>query len=55
MPPNLREVFDYLDEFILSQVLRLIFEGSGDTRAKERVQSHLLTRIKEASKEIGGG
>ena len=30
MPPNLWEVFDHLEEFILLKVLRLKFEGSGD-------------------------
>ena len=54
-PPNLQEVFDQLKEFILLKVLRLIFEGLGEARAKEWFQSHLLTRIKEAFEEMAGG
>ena len=52
---NLREVFDHPEEFILSKVQRLNFEGSGDVRAKERVQNRLLTRIKEPSDKMAGG
>ena len=52
---NFWEIFDHPKEFILSKFPRLNFEGSGDARAKERVQSRLLTRIKEASKEMAGG
>ena len=63
MPTNLQEVFDHLEEFILPKVLYLNFEGSGDARAKEWVQSRLLSRIQvvseaqiqEASEEMSGG
>ena len=54
-PKNLWEVFDHKEEFILSKVPRLIFEGLGDAQAREQVQSRLLTQIKEASEEISGG
>ena len=48
-PLTLQEVFDYPKEFILSKVPQLNFEGSGGTRAKECVQSHILSRNQEAS------
>ena len=48
---KLQEVFDQPKEFIFLKVLRLNFGRLGDTRAKERVQNHLLARIKEASAE----
>ena len=54
-PSNLREVFDHPEEFILPKVPRLNFEGSRNARVRERVQGRLLTRIKEASKEMTGG
>ena len=46
---NLQEVFDHLEEFILPKVLYLNFEGSGDTQAKEWVQSRRLSRIQVVS------
>ena len=42
-PSNIREVFDYLKEFIPPKVPRMNFEGSGDARARERVHCRLLT------------
>ena len=45
---NLREVFDHPKEFVLLKIPHLNFESSGDARAKERVQSHLLSFIHEA-------
>ena len=40
---------------MLPKVPQLNFESSGDARAKKRVQSHLLSRIQEASEEMAGG
>ena len=52
---NLQEVFDHPEEFILPKVPRLNFESSGDVRARERVQTCLLTCIKEAFEEMARG
>ena len=48
-------MFDLPEEFILSKVPHLNFEGSGSARAKEQVLSHLLDQIKEAFEEMLGG
>ena len=37
MPPNIWEVFDHMEEFIILKVLRLNLKGSGHARAKELV------------------
>ena len=52
---NLQEVFDHPEDFILLKVLRLNFESSRDTPAKEQVHNCLLSRIQEASEEMAGG
>ena len=50
MLANLSEVFDHPEEFVLSKVPHLNFEGLGGPRAKERVQSCHLSHIQAASK-----
>ena len=55
IPTNLKEVFDFPEEFILPKVPHLNFEGSGCVRAKEWVMNHLLGSTKEASEEMLGG
>ena len=47
MPTNLREVFDHPQEFVLSNVPYLNFESLVGARAKERVQSWLLSYFQE--------
>ena len=50
-PTNIHEVFYYPKEFFPQKVSRLNFEGSRDTRARERIHARLLIQIKEASTE----
>ena len=54
-PANLQEVFNLLEEFILSKVPHLNFKRSGGARAKGWALSRLLYRMKEASEEMSGG
>ena len=54
-PSNLQEVFNHPKEFILPKVQLLNFEGSGEARARERVLSHFITRIKKAFEEMARG
>ena len=42
---NLREVFNHPEEFVLSKVLHLNFEGSRDARAREKIPTRLLSHI----------
>ena len=44
-PSNLQVVFAEPEDFIISSVPRLDFEGPGNARAKERVLSRFLTCI----------
>ena len=47
MPPNLQEVFNHLEDFILLKVPQLNFQGLGDARAREKVKVVFLPELRK--------